>query len=154
MSRYDCLNKKYVLTVDGRWTVNLPQHRQLAVWSRNRKGSAADCWQFDGRYHEAVGIGRTECSSTRQVVDIHAHKDCIILSDSLLTNLPLPTKLTSYQLFRPEFDWVQLTWHRVLWRFWDVRILRQKIEDAVHVIYKFLQIVLDSAKILSSFSWA
>ena len=61
-----------VLAGDVRWTVNLPQRRQLAVYIPdvwNGKGSAADCWQFDGRYHEAAGIGRTECSSTRQVVD-------------------------------------------------------------------------------------
>ena len=38
--------------------------------NRKRKDSAADCWQFDWWYHEAVGLmGRTECSSTRQVVD-------------------------------------------------------------------------------------
>ena len=33
MSGYDRLNKKKVLTVDGRCTVNLLQRRQLAVYS-------------------------------------------------------------------------------------------------------------------------
>ena len=33
MSGYDCLNKKRFITVNGRWTVSLPQRRQLAVGS-------------------------------------------------------------------------------------------------------------------------
>ena len=51
MSGYNYCLGKNVLTVDGRWTVNFLQRRQLAVdwqcipdvWNRNRKGSAADC---------------------------------------------------------------------------------------------------------------
>jgi len=41
--------------------------------------------------------------STRELI-LHTLKDCVVLSDSLLADLPLPTKLISYLLFRPEFD--------------------------------------------------
>ena len=68
VNRY-CQDMITWIKVDVRWTVNLPQRHQLAVYSRCVKPQPQrlSCRQekFDEWYHEVLGIERMESLSTR-----------------------------------------------------------------------------------------
>ena len=72
MSGYDCLNKKRFSSrrkVDSELAATTSVGSVFQMCGATTAKVRLSTVEFDGWYHEAVGIGRTECSSTRQVVD-------------------------------------------------------------------------------------
>ena len=60
------------------------------AWSRNRKGSAADCWQFDGRYREAAGIA--DFAPATRCYPLASHSLQQSLKQNLQVVAPVPAR--------------------------------------------------------------